>query len=96
MFDNINHHILFDKLEHYGVRGHALKFFKTYLENCKQYVNVNEHSSTIKWLRIGVHGSILGPLLFVIYINEIVNIDSSARFIVCADDTPLCFSHHRT
>lgn len=90
---SLNHQILFDKLEHYGVRGRVLQFFQSYLEKRPQYVNINEHSSMIKPFRIGVpQGSILWPLLFIISINYLVNIDSSARFIMYADDTTLFFS----
>ncbi len=73
-FDTINYDIVFDKLEHYGIRGNALKWFKSYLSERKQFVEYNGHKSTISNVLCGVpQGSILGPLLFIIYTNDIPN-----------------------
>ena len=64
-FDTVNHDILFDKLEHYGIRGVALDWMKNYFHNRLQFVQYNDTLSTFKSIRCGVpQGSILGPLLF--------------------------------
>ena len=92
-FDTLNHAILLKKLEHYGVRGIALKLLKNYLSNRFQYVFLNDTSSRLKLISCGVpQGSILGPLLFLIYINDIVNCSSIMKFILFADDTNLFLS----
>ena len=86
-FDMVDHRILLYKLEHYGVRSNILSWFKSYLTDRRQYVNVNNTASSIEYLRHGVpQGSILGPLLFIIYINDIPQISKLAKFILYADD----------
>src|SRR5258708_2547506 len=74
-FDTLNHDVLFKKLEMYGIRGLALKWFVDYLSNRKQYVIHNDSQSSLKCITCGVpQGSILGPLLFILYINDVVNV----------------------
>ena len=86
-FDMVNHNILLDKLEHYGIRGIANTWFKSYLSNRQQYVSIKGKASRKQSLQYSVpQGSILGPLLFVIYINDMPNITNIAKFVLYADD----------
>ena len=87
-FDTVNHNILLTKLERLGVRGIVLKLFKSYLENRTQYVVFGNAESNSKKVEIGVpQGSILGPLLFIVYINDLPNASSFFEYIFFADDS---------
>lgn len=92
-FDYLDHDLLFKKIEMYGFRGQLLLLISSYLSSRQQYVHINGHSSSIKSIRSGVpQGSILGPFLFNLYVNDIVNISRSTKFIIYADDTSLFFT----
>ncbi len=91
-FDTLNHEILLNKLERYGIRGPAPHWLNTYLKGRRQYVSIGEHNSEIKGISHGVpQGSVLGPLLFLIYINDIHRPLKHATPYLFADDTNLLF-----
>ena len=92
-FDALNNGILVKKLEHYGIRGIASKWIISYLAIRKQYTNIQNTSSEHKEILCGVpHGSIPGPKLLIIYINEICNISPTLKFTLFADDTNIFYS----
>ena len=89
-FDTLDHAILMDKLYYYGVQGTSLDLLRNYLVKRKQYVQIGEVKSDITYLSTGVpQGSILGPLLFIIYINDIAKCSNLLHTIIYADDTTL-------
>ena len=89
-FDTVDHKILLKKLDHYGVRDESYKWFESYLNDRQQFVTYNNNSSTYKPVSHSVpQGSLLGPLLFNIYINDIINTPQHLTSILFADDS--CF-----
>ena len=93
-FDTLDHDILIYKLHQYGIRGIVLELFKSYLQNRHQFVALNGFKSENKILKCGVpQGSILGPLLFILYINDLCNTSEVLKYILFADDTSIFMSH---
>ena len=93
-FDTVNHDVLLAKLFHYGVRGNLYDWFASYLSNRIQFTVVNGHESSILPVNCGVpQGSILGPLLFLIYINDVSSISSEAKIQLFANDSNLFVSN---
>lgn len=94
-FDTIDHRILLKKLSVYGIRGLPLQWFHNYLSERKQYVMVDGVESTNLNVNIGVpQGSVLGPLLFLIYVNDIIKSSQLLKFSLFADDTVVIYSHN--
>ena len=91
-FDTVSHQILLQKLLHYGIRGPAYCLIESYLSNRQQFVSINNSASSLKSISIGVpQGSILGPLLFLVYVNDL----TYAAFCqprLFADDTCLALN----
>ena len=93
-FDTLDHEILFNKLERYGIYGMALLWIKSYLSNRKQFVQFRKTCSDEQVIKCGVpQGSVLGPLLFILYINDLLNVSKVTESLLFADDTSIFHSH---
>ena len=89
-FDTLDHQILLAKLKYYGLHGTSLEWFNSYLTDRSQFVQIDNTNSQRKNIKTGVpQGSILGPLLFIIYMNDIQFASSVFKSILYADDTNL-------
>ena len=87
-FDTVNHNILLSKLYHYGIRGTPFKWFENYLSNRTQFVKIGNTKSNCETITCGIpQGSTLGPLLFLLYINDLPNCSNKLSFRIFADDT---------
>ena len=94
-FDTVDHQILLAKLNHYGIRGVSNDWFKSYLSNRSQYVSINGYESSLAVINCGVvQGSVLEPLLFLLYINDLNQAIKFCKVYHFADDTNLlCHSN---
>ena len=89
----MNHSILLQKLNFYGIRGVAEKWIESYLSDRKQFVNICDSSSNALAVSCGVpRGSMLGPRLFILYINDICNVSKILKCVLFADDTNILYS----
>ena len=90
VFDNVDHEIMLRKLDCYGIRGHANMFFRSYLINRRQFTVANGVQSEIGFVKCGVpQGSVLGPLFFLSYINDMYRAVGCNAVRLFADDTSL-------
>ena len=93
-FDTLDHEIFFAKLEHYGICDVALRWIKSYFSCRQQFVQFNEACSTKQTIKCGVpQGSILGPLFFILYINDLPDASNLTQPLLFADDTSIFYSH---
>ena len=93
-FDTVNHNILIEKLDYYGIRGVTKDWFTSYLTNRYQYVSLGQTESELQPVSCGVpQGSVLGPLLFLVYLNDLSNCSEILDFHLFADDANLFYKH---
>ena len=91
-FDTADHEILSSKLDYYGIRGISNNWFKSYLSNCKQFASINGYGSELVEINCNVpQGSVLGPLLFLLYINDLNQAIKFCKAHHFADDTNLLY-----
>jgi len=92
-FDCVDHGILIQRLESHGIRGVPLNWVKSYLSDRKQFVKISDMQSEERGLDYGVpQGSILSPLLFLLYVNNVSSSLHHGQMVQYADDTTLCFN----
>lgn len=94
-FDTVSHEILLSKLEHYGIRGVTNSWFRSYLSDRVQYVSLTNTKSKKLFIKHGVpQGSVLGPILFLLYINDLINSIIFSEIFHFADDTCMLYANH--
>ena len=92
-FDSINHDIFLSKLEHYGIRGIANSWFHSYITYRFQHTESANFSSLLRLITAGVpQGSILGPILYILCVNDIYSVCNIAKCVMYADDTTILIS----
>jgi len=92
-FDTVNHNELCNILPSFGLKNNSFKWFKNYLENRKQLVQINDSKGDEMNIQCEVpQGSVLGPILFILYINSICDLKIDGQIVTYADDTCLLFS----
>ena len=93
-FDTVDHQILLAKLSHYEICGVSNYWFKSYLSNRSRYVSINEYDSGLAAINCGVpQGSVLGSLLFLLYINNLNQAIKFCKVLHFADDTNICLGN---
>ena len=96
-FDTIDHNILLSNLYKYGIRGNTLNWFMNYLSNRYQFVTINNTSSSFLRMECGVpQRSILRPILFILYINDLARVSTKLKFLLYADDTNILYENTDT
>ena len=94
-FDTVDHNILLSKLYHYGVKGTPHQWFKSYLKGRQQYTTINHQKSSVSNIKYGVpQGSVLGPVLFLLYINDLSKAVVHSKVHHFADDTNFLYASH--
>ena len=96
-FDTVDHQILLATMNHYGIRGVSNDWFKSYLSNCNHYVSIKGFDSGLTTINCGVsQGSVLGPLIFLLHINDLIQAIKFCKVHLFADDTNLlCLSNYQ-
>ena len=92
-FDTLNRKVLIKKLERYGIMDREFDWFISYFQNRRQFVVYKDEKSQVESVNYGIaQGSIAGPILYIIYMNDIVRCSDKLKFIMYADDTNICVS----
>ena len=87
-FDTVSHEILFEELDHYGIRGISYDWFRSYLSDRSEFVSIHGFNSDYKTIKYSVpQGSVLGPLIFLIFINNLNTAIKHSETLYFADDT---------
>ena len=93
-FDTVSHKLLAEKLSFYGVRGIVNTWLENYLMHRKQYVVVDNQASSRQLIKCGVpQGSVLGPILFLLFISDLCNVSNLLKFVLFSDDTNIFCSN---